>query len=71
MMYYIKHCFWQTNISMFKIEKQNKIEKQKTLIKLSCYLFNKIVRYLLFNYYRDYSGEVMSQIGKKNPINAL
>lgn len=25
-MYYIKHRFWQANISMFKIEKQNKIE---------------------------------------------
>lgn len=27
MMYYIKHCFWQTNISMFKIEKQKNINK--------------------------------------------
>lgn len=25
-MYYIKHSFWQANISMFEIEKQNKIE---------------------------------------------
>lgn len=25
-MYYIKHSFWQANISMFEIEKQNEIE---------------------------------------------